>query len=211
MPHAPPELEAIVNKCLTKDRNGRFQSAAELADALRPFGSDRTRESLDRLHQAKQEPSVNIALNVASEGERIDAEAMSDAAAAQSGLTPPLHPPSSPRTMPGAVAKSPSAPPSSGDPSAAFAHAVKRMPSTTMKLAIAGAGVLIVLLAFGILTVLKMAAQSVGVLPSVNAEPPFQAAPASSVLANGSATTRPAIQLPSTAITVTLDAGRPPP
>jgi serine/threonine-protein kinase len=211
MPHAPPELEAIIVKCLTKDRNGRFQSAAELADALRPFGSDRTRESLERLHQAKQAPSVNIALGVASEGQRIDAEAASDAAAEQSGLTPPLHPASRPRAMPGSAAKSPSAPPSSGDPSSAFARAVKRSPSTTMKLALAGAGVLVVLLAFGILTLLKLAAQSMGVLPSVNAEPSFTAAPASSMLADGSARGRSGPPLPSTAIIVTLDAGRPPP
>lgn len=211
MPHAPPELEAIIAKCLTKDRDGRFQSAAELADALRPFGSDRTRESLDRLLQAKQAPSVNIALGVASEGERIDVEAATAAAVEDSGLTPPLHPPSRPRAVPGAAAKSPSGPPSSGDPSAAFARAVKRPPSTTMKLAIAGAGVLLVLLAFGLLTLLKLAAQSMGVLPNVNAEPSFPASPASSALANGSANGRPGLPLPSTAITVTLDAGRPPP
>ena len=208
-PHMPPELEAIVNKCLSKDRAGRFQTAAELADALRPFGSDRTRESLARLEQAKKEPSVNIALHVSSEGERIDAEAASDraadraaAATAQQGLTVPLHPPSTPRHMPGPP---PSAgPPSSGDPSAAFARAVRRSPSTTMKLAIAVGGIIAVLLAFGVLTVVKMVAQSMGMLSAASADnapsaPSFDPPPVASIAG------------PSQAVTVTLDAGRPPP
>ncbi|MDB5215560.1 MAG: hypothetical protein JWO86_3487 [Myxococcaceae bacterium] len=210
-PHAPPELEAIVNKCLTKDRAGRFQTAAELADALRPFASDHTRESLARLEQAKKEPSVNIALNVSSEGERIDAEAANDraadraAAAAQQGLTVPLHPPSAPRRMPGPP---PSAgPPSSGDPSAAFARVVRRSPTTTMKVAIAVGGILAVLLAFGILTVLKMAAQSMGMLSTVSADPPFDPSPPSSSMPVALPKT---LQGPSTAITVTLDAAPPP-
>jgi serine/threonine protein kinase len=80
-PHVPAELEAIVDKCLTKDRAGRFQTAAELADALRPLASDPTRESLARLEQAKMEPNVNIGMHVSSEGERIDSEAENDRAA----------------------------------------------------------------------------------------------------------------------------------
>ena len=216
-PHVPAELEAIVDKCLTKDRAGRFQTAAELADALRPFASDRTRESLARLEQAKKEPSVNIALHVSSEGERIDSEAENDraadraavaaaaaAVAQQQGLTIPLHAPSSPRPMPGPP---PSAgPPSSGDPSAAFARAVRRSPSTTIKLAIAVAGIVAVLLAFGILTVLKMAAQSMGMLSTVSADRPYDPEPSSMPAALPRQ-----LQGPSSAVTVMVDAGRPPP
>jgi serine/threonine-protein kinase len=232
-PHVPPALEAIVNKCLTKDRARRFQSAAELADALEPFGSDRTRESLDRLQQAKQAPSVDLSMKVASEGQRVDAGALVDG---QSGLTVPLHPPSSPRRMPGdedaraAAMKSmetgPSAyrlastpppaggPPSSGDPAAAFVRAVRRSPSTTMKLAIAGAGVLLVLLAFVVLTALKMAAESVGVLKSASSEPASPAAGAAPPPERdrlGAVAPARAINGPSQVVTVTLDAGRPPP
>ena len=213
-PHAPAELEAIVNKCLTKDRAGRFQTAGELADALRPFASDHTRESLARLEQAKKEPSVNIALNVSSEGERIDAgaahERAADRAAAAtaqpSGLTVPLHPRSSPRRMPGSMSGPPSSagPPSSGDPSAAFARAVRRSPSTTMKVAIAAGGVIAVLLAFGALTLVKMAAQSMGMLSGAGtdtaASAPSYDPPSVASIAG-----------PSQAVTVTLDAGRPPP
>jgi serine/threonine protein kinase len=222
-PDAPAELEAIVKKCLSKDRAGRFQTAAELADALRPFASDHTRESLARLEQAKKEPSVNIALNVSSEGERIDAGAAHEraalgaargatAASAQpSGLTVPLHPPSAPRRMPGSMAGPtsssvpPSSPPSSGDPSAAFVRAIRRSPSTTMKLAIAAGGVIAVLLAFGALTLLKMAAQSMGMLSSVSADPPYDP-PASSI--PGALPKH--LQGPSSAVTIMLDAGRPP-
>jgi serine/threonine protein kinase len=211
-PHVPAELEAIVDKCLTKDRAGRFQTAAELADALRPLASDHTRESLARLEQAKGEPSVNIALNVSSEGERIDSEAENEraadraavaVAARQQGLTVPLHAPSSPRPMPGPP---PSAgPPSSGDPSAAFARVVRRSPSTTTKLAIAVAGIVVVLFAFGILTVLKMAAQSVGMLSTVSADPPYDPSPSSMPAAPPRE-----LQGPSSAVTVMVDAGRPP-
>jgi eukaryotic-like serine/threonine-protein kinase len=34
---APSELEAVVRRCLTKNREERFASAEELADALHPF------------------------------------------------------------------------------------------------------------------------------------------------------------------------------
>lgn len=198
-PHVPAALEAVVNKCLTKDRDARFQTAAELAEALRPFGSDRTRESLERLHAAKREPSVNIALAVASEGARVDTR---QADAPSTGLTPPLHPPSQPRPLSG--------PPSSGDPSAAFSRAIRRSPSTTVKVAIAAGGLVAVLLAFGVLTLLKMAAQSVGVLEAVGADAPHAPAASSSMLASGRQLPK-GLEAPSQVVTVTLDAGRAPP
>ena len=197
-PHAPPELEAIVNKCLTKDRAGRFQTAAELADALRPFASDRTRDSLERLDQARQATSVNIALGVSSEGERVDA-----AAVAASGLTPALHPPTQPRPPLSSRALGGEPPASGDDPSAAFVRSVRRNPAT-MKVVIALGGVLAIVLVFGILTALKMIGQSMGVLPTASAEP--ARAPGTGPGARASQ-----LPLPSTAVTVTLDAGRAPP
>ncbi len=65
-PHAPAGLEDVVRRCLTKDVTKRFQTARELADALRPFASERARESLDRIEIAKQAPSLQIALRISS-------------------------------------------------------------------------------------------------------------------------------------------------
>jgi len=36
-PHVPPELAAVVRRCLNKEPDARFQSAREMADALAPF------------------------------------------------------------------------------------------------------------------------------------------------------------------------------
>jgi eukaryotic-like serine/threonine-protein kinase len=199
-PHVPAALEAVVNKCLTKDRDGRFASAAELADALRPFASDHARESLERLHAAKQEPSVTIALGVTSEGARVDTH---QADALSAGLTPPIHPASSARPPL-------SSPPSSGDPSAAFSRPVRRASGLSLKLAIAGGGLLAVLVAFGVLTLLKLAAQSIGVLETVNDDDAASSAPPSSRLASGTQLPE-GLAPPSQAVTVTLDAGRAPP
>jgi serine/threonine-protein kinase len=47
-PDAPPGLEAVIDKCLEKDRNRRFQNVAELAVALLPFGPRRARVTAER-------------------------------------------------------------------------------------------------------------------------------------------------------------------
>jgi len=48
-PQAPPELEAVILRCLHKDPAGRFQDVAALADALAPFASERGRLSATRV------------------------------------------------------------------------------------------------------------------------------------------------------------------
>lgn len=199
-PHVPAALEAVVNRCLIKDRDARFQTAAELADALRPFASVSTCDSLDRLQAAKGKPSVRLARGVVAEGARADTRA-SDAPSA--GLTPALFPASQPRPS----AASPS---SSNDPSAAFSRAIRRSPSTTLKVAVTAGGVAAVLLAFGILTLVKMAAESVGVVEAVSTEPLAASSPTSAIRARGSQLPN-GLSPPSQALTVTLDAGRAPP
>jgi serine/threonine-protein kinase len=44
----PPELEAIIDRCLEKDREKRFQNTGELAIALLPFAPRRARLSVER-------------------------------------------------------------------------------------------------------------------------------------------------------------------
>ncbi|EYF07539.1 serine/threonine protein kinase [Chondromyces apiculatus] len=48
-PELPEELEVIVLQCLEKDVARRVQSVAELAEALEPFGSERSRGAAERV------------------------------------------------------------------------------------------------------------------------------------------------------------------
>jgi hypothetical protein len=48
----PAAVEAAILRCLEKDRNKRFQSVAELAEAIAPFGSDSARASANCLARA---------------------------------------------------------------------------------------------------------------------------------------------------------------
>ena len=45
----PPGLEAVIFKCLEKDRTRRYRNVAELAVALLPYGSSQARASVDRV------------------------------------------------------------------------------------------------------------------------------------------------------------------
>src|SRR5207248_3759001 len=44
----PPELQAVIDKCLTKDKEKRFQNAAEVAIALLPFAPRRSRVNVEK-------------------------------------------------------------------------------------------------------------------------------------------------------------------
>jgi eukaryotic-like serine/threonine-protein kinase len=48
-PEAPPALEAVILKCLEKDRAHRYFNVAELALALQPFAPDRAKASVERV------------------------------------------------------------------------------------------------------------------------------------------------------------------
>ncbi|MBX3189283.1 MAG: serine/threonine protein kinase [Labilithrix sp.] len=177
---APAELEAIINKCLTKDVTERFQTAEQLALALRPLASERTRESLDRMQAAREEPSVNVALNVASVSEASQAPPSKRAPEPAPGLTPPLVPRSE-GGGPGSSERWASPPP-------------RRLRPVGL---LVGLGIAAFVLMIGLLVFAKTAAEWMGFLASGSAPP--------------AAEPRATVQGPSTAVTVTLDAGRAPP
>ena len=54
-PDVPPELEAVVFRCLEKDRGRRVRTIADLARELAPFGSLRARLSLERIAGPSQD------------------------------------------------------------------------------------------------------------------------------------------------------------
>jgi hypothetical protein len=247
---------ALVKKCLTKDVTKRFQSATELADALRPFASDRTRDSLERMEEAREAPNIEIALQVESltppsldpssekpketiedglrdylagalEQDDLDDALVEDkpratpplppaakrtppppistpAIPAMDGLTPPINPASRP-SLPASPASL-----DGGLVSSSQRLAFSRNPSRRAKVMIALGGVLLVVVAFGLLTAMKAIAQSLGggasePIAAPAAAPPPPAATTTIPYEPVTAPPRPG------APPVGLDAGRSPP
>ncbi len=54
-PDLPPELEAVILKCLARERGARYGDVVELAEALRPFASSSSIYRIDAARQALRE------------------------------------------------------------------------------------------------------------------------------------------------------------
>jgi hypothetical protein len=84
-PDAPAELEAVIMKCLEKDRSKRYRNVAELARALFPFGPRRARASVDRISRVIQNAGLSasaVALPPSSSSESVPASSPSGGDAA---------------------------------------------------------------------------------------------------------------------------------
>jgi eukaryotic-like serine/threonine-protein kinase len=92
-PECPPELEAVVMKCLEKDANKRFQNIAELAVALYPFAPRRARISAERCSYLLRDaglPAAEIEIgSVAPPSQTSDAKAAVTSGAAPASTSTP--------------------------------------------------------------------------------------------------------------------------
>jgi serine/threonine-protein kinase len=57
-PDAPEELFSVILRCLQRERDQRIRSASELARALAPFGSERTKHLPDRIAEVLERVSL---------------------------------------------------------------------------------------------------------------------------------------------------------
>jgi serine/threonine-protein kinase len=60
-PDVPPGLEAVIFRCLEKDRSRRFQTVGDLANALAPYAPRKSRVSIDRIVQVMQAAGMSVA------------------------------------------------------------------------------------------------------------------------------------------------------
>ena len=82
----PPGLDAVVRRCLSGDREDRYDSASELAEALAPFGGPRGLASVARLRAAHPRKSGE-----APEG-KMDPALVATLPAAATTISPSLTP-----------------------------------------------------------------------------------------------------------------------
>jgi serine/threonine protein kinase len=56
----PPELEAVIMKCVVRDLKERYANVGELAEALRPFASAKSLHRIDAVHEALSTPTPHV-------------------------------------------------------------------------------------------------------------------------------------------------------
>src|SRR5262249_23076966 len=62
-PGLPPAFDAVVSRCLEKDRARRYQTVLELARALAPFAPSRAQASVERIAGVLAEDSPTLAVD----------------------------------------------------------------------------------------------------------------------------------------------------
>jgi len=102
---APPGLEAVIMRCLEREREKRFQSVAELAAAIAPYAPPRARAYAGRVARA-----LGIQVDVGAATEEIPLGGVPSAASAPVRGTPRSSNPSFPGALPHSRAASPSQP-----------------------------------------------------------------------------------------------------
>ncbi|HEY4158108.1 MAG TPA: serine/threonine-protein kinase [Polyangiaceae bacterium] len=73
-PNVPEGLQAVVQRCLEKDRTRRFNDVSELARALAPFGTRATSRSVERIARILGSPSADIAPASAPQAQPVNFE-----------------------------------------------------------------------------------------------------------------------------------------
>jgi serine/threonine-protein kinase len=90
-PDVPEALASIVHRALLRDREGRFASAVDMAEALSPFADERSREHLARMRSTRRStmpPSQQHAVTPLDENARIAQSGATARTFASSSLPP---------------------------------------------------------------------------------------------------------------------------
>jgi serine/threonine-protein kinase len=119
LPDIPPELEAIIYKCLEKAPANRYQTVAELARALAHFASDGARVSIERILRVLADTAPLTAARPRLDSlSEIDRSSNAGSLGAGSLAPPGTNTGPAAAAQSGPRATSPSAPPPAVDPDA---------------------------------------------------------------------------------------------
>ena len=90
-PDAPDGFEAVILRCLERDRNRRYQTVGDLAAALAVFAPRKARASIERITQVMQAAGMSASLPALSLPSHSDSERVGASTAAAFGKTSPGH------------------------------------------------------------------------------------------------------------------------